>query len=98
LLSTSKDEATHLLFPSVRVTYDRTLAYWAGFYFLNNDVLKEIKTYNIDTVGELGELWYKTPEYMDYILVNQKIEAKEERGKLIRALNDAAQVYSTSTK
>lgn len=98
LLSTSKDEATHLLFPSVRVTYDRTLAYWAGFYFLNNDVLKEIKTYNIETVGELGELWYKTPEYMDYILVNQKIEAKEERGKLIRALNDAAQVYSTSTK
>lgn len=71
---------------------ERSISYWIGFYHLNHDFSIALKDAGYHIIEELGRDWHERPELLTEVLREIACDA-EERGRLIRGLNDAEAFY-----
>lgn len=69
-----------------------SVSYWIGYYGIKGTVRDAINAKGINTVKELGKKWHEDTKFFDNCLANVEID-KKERGKVIRGLNDAENLY-----
>ena len=68
------------------------MGYWIGFYDLGHEIFTVLNHAHLLTVKDLGRTWHENPRHITDIMADVMTD-EEERGNLLRGLNDAEALY-----